>query len=123
MTRAFAALILAILAGCGGGGGSSSPPTTPPATKAFYASWTSAPQDLTEGLPGQPHVTPDFIADRTIREVAHLSVGGDTLRIKLSNRFGATPLVLDAVHVAGSVGATTIDLASVGSSRSADRRW
>ena len=102
------------VAACGGGGGgsssSSSDTATPP--KAFHASWTSAPQDLTEGLPGAPHVTPDIVADQTVREVAHLSIGGDGMRVKISNLFGTTPLVLDAVHVARSPSAGAIDPAN-----------
>jgi lysophospholipase L1-like esterase len=104
--------LLALIAGCGGGGGGSSSSSPPAASKSFFASWTQAAQDLTEGLPGQPHVTPDFAADRTIREVAHLSVGGDALRIKVSNRFGTSPLMLGAVHVARATDSASIDPSS-----------
>lgn len=97
-----------LLAGCGGGGGASSPGAPPP-TAAFFASWTLAPQDLTEGLPGQPHVAPVVVTDLTIREVAHLSVGGDSLRIRLSNRFGTSAVTFTAVHVARGAGVFAIE--------------
>ena len=100
------------LAACGGGGGSGDAPPAPPIIASFFASVTLAPQDLTEGLPGQPHIAPDIATDRTIREVAPLSVGGDSLRVKVSNRFGTAPLAFTAVHVARSTGGFSIDTTS-----------
>src|SRR3954470_12741102 len=38
--------------------------------------------------------------DQTVREVARLSVGGDRLRLRLSNEFGSVPVVIDSIHVA-----------------------
>src|SRR6266545_5531966 len=38
--------------------------------------------------------------DQTIRQVVRVSVGGDTLRVRLSNEFGGRPLVIGAAHVA-----------------------
>ena len=113
MKGSFLASLAALLLGaCGGGGGGSSSSTPPPAIAAFYASFTLAQQDLTEGLPGQPHIAPDVVTDRTIREVAHLCVGGDSLRVKLSNRFGTAPLAFTAVHVARSMGGFSVDATS-----------
>lgn len=60
-------------------------------------------------MPGQPHIAPEVATDRTIREVAHLSVGGESLRVKVSNRFGSAPLAFGAVHVARSTGGFSID--------------
>src|SRR3954447_6529470 len=34
--------------------------------------------------------------DQTVREVARLSVGGDRLRLRLSNEFGSVPVVIDS---------------------------
>jgi lysophospholipase L1-like esterase len=39
-------------------------------------------------------------ADQTIREIVHVSIGGDAVRIRLSNEFGSQPLVIGAAHVA-----------------------
>ena len=110
--RFLAGLVALLLAACGGGGGGSSTAMPPPATAAFYASFSLAPQDLTEGLPGQPHIAPDIATDRTIREVAHLSTAGDSIRLRVSNRFGTTPLAFTAVHVARSMGGFSIDTTS-----------
>jgi lysophospholipase L1-like esterase len=38
--------------------------------------------------------------DMTLRQIVHLSIGGKEVRLHLSNRFGATPLHITAVHVA-----------------------
>jgi lysophospholipase L1-like esterase len=112
--RAVLPLVASLVAACGGGGGGGSSGGGPalPAPTAFYASWTSSAQDLTEGLPGGPHVTPDVIADRTVTQFAHLSVGGDTLRLTLSNRFGTAPLAFDSVHIARALNPPAIDATS-----------
>jgi hypothetical protein len=39
----------------------------------------------------------------TLRQIVHLSLGGTTLRLHLSNRFGAAALHFTAVHIASSV--------------------
>ncbi|MFY9979416.1 MAG: SGNH/GDSL hydrolase family protein, partial [Candidatus Sulfotelmatobacter sp.] len=39
----------------------------------------------------------------TLRQIVRLSLGGSGLRVRLSNRFGSTPLHLTAVHVAKAV--------------------
>lgn len=38
--------------------------------------------------------------DVTLRQVVHLTIGGQRLRVRLSNAFGTEPLSIDAVHVA-----------------------
>ncbi|MBX6361869.1 MAG: hypothetical protein IRZ03_17555, partial [Acidobacterium ailaaui] len=38
--------------------------------------------------------------DMTLRQIVHVSIGGSKLRLRLSNRFGKTPLHLSAVHLA-----------------------
>jgi lysophospholipase L1-like esterase len=46
---------------------------------------------------------PGALRDATLRQIVHLSVGGDTLRIHVSNAFGTQPLLFSAVHVARAV--------------------
>jgi hypothetical protein len=43
---------------------------------------------------------PSYVQDVTLRQVIRASLGGDSLRLRLSNRFGTTPLHLTEVHVA-----------------------
>ena len=38
--------------------------------------------------------------DQTLREIVHVSIGGDTVRIRLSNAFGAQPVEIGAAHLA-----------------------
>jgi lysophospholipase L1-like esterase len=44
--------------------------------------------------------SPRGFADQTVRQVLHLAGGGAQLRVRLSNRYGRTPLVLGPVRVA-----------------------
>ena len=39
-------------------------------------------------------------ADRTFRQVVHTTVGGDRVRIRLTNEYGREPLVIGAAHIA-----------------------
>jgi lysophospholipase L1-like esterase len=50
--------------------------------------------------PKQPQLTDEQLTDTTVRQIVHLSVGGEELRVQLSNAFGTQPLTVDAVHVA-----------------------
>jgi hypothetical protein len=40
------------------------------------------------------------LRDATLRQIVHLSVGGESLRVHVSNAFGTAPLRFTAVHVA-----------------------
>lgn len=132
-----AALALGLSA-CGGGGGAvdagitpspGTPPpaattpnpttpgtgttTSPPAAEVrFYASWTAALQDVTAGLPGTTAPAAPSFDNQTIRQVVRLSLGGDTLRIKVSNRFGKTAVTFSGVRVARSNGGSAIEATS-----------
>ncbi|MGA8042193.1 MAG: SGNH/GDSL hydrolase family protein, partial [Terracidiphilus sp.] len=49
----------------------------------------------------------DF-SGKTLREIVHVSAGGEQVRIRFTNEFGKDPLVLSDVHVAMSAGADAI---------------
>jgi lysophospholipase L1-like esterase len=38
--------------------------------------------------------------DQTVREIVHISIGGDTVRVRLSNSFGTEPVEIGAAHLA-----------------------
>ena len=38
--------------------------------------------------------------NQTLREVAHISIGGHRLRVRLSNAFGTVPVNIGEVHIA-----------------------
>lgn len=48
----------------------------------------------------------------TLREIAHISLGGDQIRLRFTNEFGLDPLTLGDVHVALSAGGGAIQPAS-----------
>lgn len=62
----------------------------------WVGSW-AASQQLVE--PNNA-LSADDLRDATLRQVVHLSLGGNEIRLRLSNRFGSAPLHLSAVHVA-----------------------
>jgi lysophospholipase L1-like esterase len=81
-----------------------------PASQHWVATWSAAPI-----APGQTTIDAIFGGDRsrgfeneTIRHVAHVSVGGRRVRVRLSNLFGKQPLRIGAAYVALSRGAATI---------------
>ncbi len=66
----------------------------------WVGTWGASPSDP---LPGAATPTPSY-ADQTLREIAHISIGGRSLRLRLSNALGTTALTLGPVHVARSAG-------------------
>jgi lysophospholipase L1-like esterase len=65
------------------------PAPRPPATAAAAA--TPAPP--------RPQPITSF-HNQTLRMIAHISIGGQRVRIELSNAFGGAPLVIGAAHIA-----------------------
>ena len=65
----------------------------------WVGSW-AASQQLVEPANS---LNPDDLCDATLRQIVHLSLGGSEIRLRLSNRFGSTPLHITAVHVAKPV--------------------
>src|SRR5262245_23258126 len=73
------------------------------ARRHWVGTWTASPAsggDL--GL---------AVANRTIRQFVHASVGGSRLRVRLANTFGAAPLRVDAVTVALADGGVATSIA------------
>ncbi|WP_044563205.1 SGNH/GDSL hydrolase family protein [Azospirillum sp. B4] len=65
------------------------------ATK-WVGSWMTAAQ---AGDANSAPPAPGF-ADATLRQVVHLSLGGQRVRLRLSNAFGTAPLTIPGIHVA-----------------------
>lgn len=76
----------------------------------WVGSW-AASQQLPEP---QNALSPDDFRDATLRQIVHLSLGGESLRVHISNTFGTTPLHLASVHIARPVSTSSarIDAAS-----------
>ena len=67
-----------------------------PASASWVGSWAASQQ-----IP-EPNnaLNPDDLHDATLRQIVHLSVGGKTLRVHLSNAFGTMPLHITSLHIA-----------------------
>ena len=72
------------------------PPPRPATALNWVGSWSAA-QQLPEPSNQLP---PEALGDATLRQTVHLSVGGETIRVRISNAYGTAPLHLTAVHVA-----------------------
>lgn len=74
----------------------------------WVGSWASSQQ-----LPEPENtIAAETLANATVREVVQVSVGGAELRVHLSNAFGTSPLEIEGVHVARSVGGGKIDVST-----------
>lgn len=71
----------------------------------WVGTWSTAPQ-LVE--PGN-NPPPPGLSNNTIRQVAHVSIGGDTLRMRFTNEFSSSSVTMNSVHIAVSIGSDTID--------------
>jgi lysophospholipase L1-like esterase len=82
--------------------------------RAVYAAWAASAQSNLEAFPvaGAPPPMPPALSNQTVRQVVHLSAGGEQLRVRLSNLFGTSALSIDKVSVARSSGGAAIDVAS-----------
>ncbi|MGC0387386.1 SGNH/GDSL hydrolase family protein [Streptomyces sp. SAI-129] len=69
-------------------------PDRRPGGNAWFTSWASSQQGL----------APTPLRDQSMRMITHLSQGGDAVRIRVQNTFGAAPLTVDAATVAHSAG-------------------
>jgi lysophospholipase L1-like esterase len=79
----------------------------------WITTWAATPAPRwAEELPA-PFNVPETLSDQTVRQIARISVGGDQLRIVLSNEFGARPLTIGSATVALSAGGAAVDPATV----------
>lgn len=64
--------------------------------KQWSATWAAAPQHAAE----KEMPTDGGLNNCALREIVHVSVGGDVVRLKLSNRHGSEPVVIKSVFIA-----------------------
>lgn len=72
----------------------------------WVGSWATSEQ-----IP-EPHnaLNAADLRDATIRQILHLSLGGNTLRVHLSNAFGTAPLEFTSVHIAVPVSTSSPEI-------------
>jgi lysophospholipase L1-like esterase len=90
------------------------PVTTPSASATAAPAQTAAPAaaPTPTQIPGRPPAFVYGVADTTLREIVHVSLGGPQVRVIFTNEFGTEPLTIGAAHVAVSQGGSTINLVS-----------
>jgi lysophospholipase L1-like esterase len=101
ISRAFAAtLLLAILPACSGEANKTAA-TAVSDGPYWVGTWGASPTapNLAPGGGGPFGPTPS-VENATLRQVVHLSAGGDQVRILVSNTFGQKDLTIGAAHVA-----------------------
>ena len=70
---------------------------------AWVATWSASPQ---------PAGAPLQISGQTIRQIVHTSLGGRRVRVRLSNAYGQSPLIIRSAHLAVSDNGPAIVAAS-----------
>lgn len=98
----FAWMMMLLIQGCASSKNGANNNTT------WLGSWSTAPQLV------EPHNMPPEpgLSQNTIRQIVRVSVGGETLRLKLSNAFSTQPVEIKQVAVANSIQGSRVDLSS-----------
>lgn len=73
-------------------------PAAPASTGTWVSSWAASP------VGGEPGTETTGLANRSLRNVVHTSVGGTAARITLSNLYGQSPLTVSHASIALSAG-------------------
>jgi lysophospholipase L1-like esterase len=80
----------------------------------FVASWAASPTDSVTPMDASGEPVPMTVNNQTFRMVITPHLGGTQVRIRLTNRFGLTPVTFDTVSVGDQVsGATAANIAPV----------
>jgi len=66
----------------------------------WAATWSAAVQRPSAGF--FPNWSEQGFTDQTLRQTVRLSIGGDTLRVRLSNRYGTEPLRIAGLTIAAA---------------------
>lgn len=75
----------------------------------WVASWACAPQEA--GKNDLPHG--DALSGSAVRQIIHMSLSGDSIRLKLSNQHSQDSLIIKSVYISNTDGGSDIDKSSV----------
>jgi lysophospholipase L1-like esterase len=78
-------------------------------TNAWIATWAASPQSSTPN----PHEPLLSIDNQTVRERLRVSIGGSQIRLRFSNEFGSSPLLIGAATVAIPADASSVNEDSI----------
>src|ERR1700733_5324525 len=88
---------------------SPSGPARAAGTKPWIPTWAAPPAPRwAEELPA-PFNVPETLEGQTVRQIARISVGGDQVRIVLSNEFGTRPTTIGSATIALSAGGDKVE--------------
>jgi lysophospholipase L1-like esterase len=73
---------------------------TVPSAGDWIDTWTASPQPVWEAEFFAPINIPRSLRNQTVRQIAAISIGGNRVRVVLSNEYGSKPLLIGAAHVA-----------------------
>lgn len=73
---------------------------------SWVGTWATAPEFTGQG--DMPRTT--TLANCSLREIVRVSIGGDTLRLQLSNEFSQQPVEIKAVYIADAKDSCDIDV-------------
>jgi lysophospholipase L1-like esterase len=65
----------------------------------WFATWAPSYFAAALPLPDSVDRVPTYV-NRTLRQIVHTTLGGDRVRIRLTNEYGERPLVIGAAHLA-----------------------
>jgi lysophospholipase L1-like esterase len=74
----------------------------------WIGTWAASPQPVWGPDFFAPVGIPRALRDQTIRQIVRVSLGGNRVRVLLSNEYGSEPLKIGAAHVAVSAGGSAI---------------
>jgi lysophospholipase L1-like esterase len=75
----------------------------------WFATWTASPSDAPARPPRDSVDRTPTLFDQTLRMIVRTSIGGDNVRIRISNEYGDRPLVIGAAHIAVRTTGASID--------------
>ena len=77
-----------------------------PTAGSWVGTWAAAAEFT--GKEDMPQTT--NLTDCSLRQIVHVSLGGETLRLKLSNEFSSEPVEIKAVYIADATDGVGIDV-------------
>jgi hypothetical protein len=99
VNRARAAALAAAACAALAASGTAAADTPDRAGVSWVAGWSASPVTGSD-IPGSTCPAGAGLTNQTVRNVVFLSAGGDRVRVRLTNTFGATPLSVDHASVA-----------------------
>ena len=78
----------------------------------WFATWTASPSDAPSRPPRDSVDRVPTLFNQTVRLIIRTSIGGDNVRVRVSNEYGDRTLAIGAAHIAVRESGATIDATS-----------